>query len=234
MLTGTPPLALATPESGCPAANGYDMPADQLENLATAVKSGKPVDVLALGSASAVSQGKSGYLQAAVDALRTALPRVTFSLAVHARHGMTADEMLALLRTALAHKHYPLVLWQTGTVEAVQAIRPEDFGATLQEGADLVTAQQGNLVLIDFQFSRFLHGNTDLTPYEQTLDAAAAAPGVDFFHRFDLMHHWVQEGQIDLERTPKEQLESIVGRLNHCLGLALAHFLLEGISPGDH
>jgi hypothetical protein len=50
----------------------------------------------------------------------------------------------------------------------------------------------------------------------------AAQPDVMLFHRFDLMRHWVGEGQIDLERTPKGQRLKTVETLHSCLGSALA------------
>ena len=49
---------------------------------------------------------------------------------------MTADAMLPILQRELAAHHYDLVLWQTGTVEAVQGLRPDALRGVLQEGAD--------------------------------------------------------------------------------------------------
>ena len=37
---------------------------------------------------------------------------------------MTAEDMLPLIEAALKQQHYPLVLWQTGTVEAVRGLQP--------------------------------------------------------------------------------------------------------------
>lgn len=231
-LIGVAVAAGAAPEHGqaeiCPPSAAFETPDEPLDQLAAAIKSGGPVDILALGSANTWTENKDGYLGEMLQALQAALPQVNFRLTVVARRGMTAEEMLAHLKQALADQHYPLVLWQTGTVEAVQSIPPDDFASVLQAGATLVAGQGGDLVLIDPQFSRFLRANSDLDPYVQAIEAAATMPGVILFRRYDLMHSWIHEG-LDLERTPPRAQKAAVARLHACLGMTLGRFLLNGI-----
>jgi hypothetical protein len=116
---------------------------------------------------------------------------------------MTAEDMLPLIEAALKLQHYPLVLWQTGTVEAVRGLQPDGMADVLHAGAELVRNKGGDLVLVDPQFSRFLRANIDLDPYENVMQQVATMPGVALFHRFDLMRTWANDGRIDLEHTPK-------------------------------
>ena len=230
---GVAALAGAAPEQGwadvCPPPSvAFETPDEPLDQLAAAIKSGEPVDVLALGSAGTWTESKDGYIGDMLQTLQAALPTVNFRVTVFAHHGMTAEEMLSHLKEALADRHYPLVLWQTGTVEAVQGIPPDDFASVLQDGATMVTGQGGDLVLIDPQFSRFLRANSDLDPYVQAIEAAAAMPGVILFHRYALMHSWIHEG-LDLERTPPQAQKAAVMRLHACLGMTLGRFLLNGV-----
>jgi acyl-CoA thioesterase I len=141
---------------------------------------------------------------------------------------MTAEDMLPQLDAALKQQHFPLVLWQTGTVEAVRGLRPDGMLEVLHIGAEHVRDAGGDLVLIDPQFSRFLRANTDLDPYENVLQQVAAMPGVALFHRFDLMRTWANDGHIDLERTPKADRAKALDELNECLGQTLARFVLNG------
>ncbi len=212
----------------CPPSAGFETPDEPLDEFAGAVKAGEPVDILALGSAGTWTEDKNGYLGDMLQTLRAALPQVNFQVTVFARRGMTAEEMLTHLKQALGDRHYPLVLWQTGTVEAVQGMRPDDFASVLQDGATLVTGQGGDLVLIDPQFSRFLRANSDLDPYTQAIEAVATMPGVILFHRYDLMHSWIHEG-LDLERTSPRAEKAAVARLHACLGMTLGRFLLNGV-----
>ncbi len=233
LLAAAPPAAWATPEAdlpaACPPAGENSTPDQLLDNLATAMRAGAPINVLALGSASTAASGKIGFPYRMIQALTKILPNVTFRLTVQGGRGLSADQLLEQLRTDLARQRYQLVLWQTGTVEAVRGTSPDELSDTLEQGAELVAAQGGNLVLIDPQFSRMLRANTDLPPYEQAMAAAAALPGANLFHRFDLMHDWADQGLLDLERTPPSDQAAAVSLLHECIGRALAHFVLHGI-----
>jgi hypothetical protein len=162
-------------------------------------------------------------------ALEAAVPGVKFTLTVRGGRGLTAEQMLPLLANALKEQHYPLVLWQTGTVEAVRGLRPDGMLDVLHTGAEQVRDAGGDLVLIDPQFSRFLRANTDLDPYEGVLQQLATMPGVALFHRFDVMRAWANDGRIDLEHAQKADRDKALDELNECLGKALARFVLSGV-----
>jgi acyl-CoA thioesterase-1 len=213
-----------------------------LAQLAAAISAGGPVDILAVGSATTVgsvtntgehsaSQGGAFPWQM-VRAMHAAQPSVEFRLTVRGGRGMTAEEMLPLIDAALKQQRYPLVLWQTGTVEAVRGLQPDGMLDILHAGAERVRNADGDLVLIDPQFSRFLRANTDLDPYEGVMQQVATMPGVALFHRFDLMRAWANDGRIDLERTPKAGRDKALEDLNACLGKALARFVVSGVDMG--
>jgi hypothetical protein len=226
-----PPGVWAGPEgvSTCPVSADFETPEKPFMNLSAAIKSGRPVEILVLGSASTVAHGEAGYPNFMLKALRAALPNVRFQLTVQGGRGVTAGAMLDQLRSALKHDPVPLVIWQTGTVEAVQGIHPEELEDVLEEGADLVTAHGGDIILVDSQFSRFLRANADIESYEQAMAATAMLPNVGLFHRFDLMHSWVHGGFLDLERTDVSEQPAAVVRLSQCIGAALARFVLNGL-----
>jgi hypothetical protein len=136
--------------------------------------------------------------------------------------------MLPLLTEALGQQHFQLVLWQTGTVEAVRGLRPDSLQEVLADGAARIREQGGDLILIDPQFSRFLRANSNLDVYELVLQQVATMPGAVLFRRFDLMHAWVQEGVADLERASKPDRKKVLDQINTCLGDALARFILDG------
>lgn len=213
-----------------------------LAQLSAAIAGGGPIDILAVGSATTVgSVTRTGEHSAAqggafpwhmARALHDALPAVEFRLTVRGGRGMTAEDMLPLIDAALKQQRYPLVLWQTGTVEAVRGLQPDGMLDVLHTGAERVRDAGGDLVLIDPQFSRFLRANTDLDPYESVMQQVATMPGVALFHRFDLMRAWSTDGRIDLERTPKADRDKALDELNACLGKALARFVISGVELG--
>lgn len=158
--------------------------------------------------------------------LRALVPGADVQVVVRGGRGLLATEMLALLRKELAAAHYDLVIWQTGTVEAVRNLLPSEFGQTLADGAEAAQAAGADLVLVDPQFSRFLQANSNLDPYLQALQQVAAMPGVVLFHRFDLMRSWANDGQIDLEHTARSDRQKAIETLHACLGRSLARLVL--------
>jgi len=214
-----------------------------LEEFAAAIAAGHPVPILAVGSATTVgavsakdekpTAGEGGtFLEQMRRALNAAMPSVKFTLTVRGGRGMTGEAMLAQIQDALKQQHYPLVIWQTGTVEAVRGLRPDGLLDVLHDGADEVLNAGGDLVLIDPQFSRFLRANTDVDAYRDVMRQAATQPGVALFDRFNLMQTWADDGSIDLERTAKADRDKALDRLNMCLGQALAKFVLSGAELG--
>ena len=159
-------------------------------------------------------------------ALQQAVPGVRVEVVVRGGRGMTAADMLALMRTEIAAVKPQLILWQTGTVEAVRNSPPGEFGQVLLEGAEAAEQAGANLVLIDPQYSRFLQANSNLDPYTQAMQQAAMLPGTVLFHRFDLMRGWANAGQIDLERTPKAERRRAVETLHACIGVTLAKLVM--------
>jgi len=204
-----------------------------LPAVAAAIKAGGPVDILAIGSAASVGDQPGSSRHTAfpfrmVEALHAALPNIAFGLTLRGGRGMTAQDMLPMLKAALSARHYALVLWQTGTVEAVRGDDPDALQSALQEGIDDARQAGADVVLVDSQFSRFLRANTDLDPYETTMQEVAVMPGVVLFHRFDLMQNWVEEGGIDLESASRADRPKMMALLHTCLGETLARFVLTG------
>jgi len=170
---------------------------------------------------------QNGISWKAARALEAAVHGLHVDITFVGHHGEFAADLLAQMRVELRHKRYRLVLWQTGTIEAVEEQPPEDFYQALADGAAAVASAGADLVLIDPQYSRFLAANANVAPYLAALKATASLPGVALFHRFDLMHDWVDNGSIDLEDAPKADRPAIRARLHGCLGRELARELLE-------
>jgi len=221
----------------CPASEEVVVPDEPLEHVAAALAAGGPLNVLAIGTASTVGAPSSTthgvppnatFPHRMAEALVAARPGLKVQLSVRGARGLTAEALLPQLRQALKSQKYQLVIWQTGTVEAVRGERPDALLDALEQGTDLVQAAGADLILVDSQFSRFLRANADLGTYEMVLQQVAAVPGVVLFHRFDLMLDWAHSGQIDLERTSRKDRDATIALMNRCVGQALARFVLNG------
>lgn len=218
-------------------------------HVASVLKPGSTLNVLTVGSATVFSPTeslqpgtvtglalglgsgpRSGDLMASdaafplqmAKSFEASIPGLKVTVTVKGGRGMLATDMLDIIRSETAAHHYQLVIWQTGTVEAVRNVPAGAFYQTLSDGTAVIADAGADLALVDPQYSRFLRTNADLDPYAQTLQQIAGQPGVLLFHRFDLMKFWSSEAQIDLERTPKSQRVKAVEALHACLGERLA------------
>ena len=209
---------------GCPAPPSMAGSAEALPRVAAALKHGQ-LDVLAIGSGTMLgSRGRpeGSFASSMAQDLRAAFPGTEIRLTVQGERGMTAAAMLATLRKDLETRRYALVLWQTGTVEAVRKLPTEDLARTLDAGAEAVRQAGADLLLIDPQYSRMLEANADLKPYRETMLQAAQRHGAVLFRRFDVIRSWAKAGQLDLESAAKPERMKIADQLNTCLGQALA------------
>ncbi len=209
---------------------------EALPRVAALLRPGAVLDVLVVGSAPMFGRsppalrtpGVVAFPWRMAEALQAAVPGLTVNITVRGGRGATAGEMADMIRDALTTKPYALLLWQTGTVEAVQNLPPDDFTQALMEGVGAATQKGADVVLVDPQYSRFLQAHADVEPYEQALEGVAAMPGVELLHRFELMHHWIDGGQIDLENAEETERRPILDLLHRCLGAYLARMVLTG------
>ncbi len=208
-----------------------------MPQLAAALRHGGQLDVLALGSASLLGRhgGEAGSVpDRMVAALHARMPDATIRLTMRAGRTESASDMLATLKQELPAHRYQLVLWQSGTVEALRHLPPEQFRRTLDEGIAVATAAGADVVLMDMQYSHLLDQHADLEPYRAAMtEEAARRAGIMLFPRYALMRAWAEDGQLDLEATAKPDRRGAVARLHECLGDALAGMLIAAVQPGN-
>lgn len=93
-----------------------------LPKAAEAVKNGQPLTILVVGSRSSTiaSSESSAYPAQLLAALKEKLPQIQVSLSVELQTSKTAEEVDAALVKLVEAKKPTLVIWQTGTVDAMR------------------------------------------------------------------------------------------------------------------
>ena len=109
----------------------------QLPKVADAVKNARPLTILVIGSRSSTiaSSEASAYPARLQAALKEKLPNVPINLSVELQTAKTAEEVDAALVKLVEAKKPTLVIWQTGTVDAIRSVDPDDFRGTLAVSA---------------------------------------------------------------------------------------------------
>jgi hypothetical protein len=195
---------------------------------------GGSLRILVVGGASVLGPGTSGpsaawpaRLGALLEARR---PGLKLEMVVRGRRGLTTAEAEALLAEEMARAPAQLVLWATGTVNAVRGLEVDEMVEALNTGLDALKAAGADAVLLDPQFSRFLRANANIEPYRDALRLVAAAHQVPLLRRWDLMRYWAETDRVDVERTPKADRVAATDRLNDCLAQAVAALLRNGVA----
>ncbi|WP_291862601.1 SGNH/GDSL hydrolase family protein [Bradyrhizobium sp.] len=196
----------------------------QVEN---AIKSGRPLDILVVGSrSSTISTSEASAYPARLQAvLKQMLPKVAVNISVELQVKKTAEEVAGDLVKLVEVKKPTLVVWQTGTYDAMRSIDPEDFRAAVGEGVVALKEAGADVVLMNLQYSPRTEAMISASPYLDTMRVAAQQYDVPLFDRFAIMRHWNDQGDFDLF-SASHGLD-LAKRVHDCIGRALAKFVIE-------
>jgi hypothetical protein len=198
-----------------------------LPKVAEAVKTRQILDILVVGSRSSTintSDGSAypGRLQAM---LRDKLPSVTVNVSLELQVKKTAQEVAGGLANLVEAKKPTLVIWQTGTVDAMRSVDPDDFRAAVDQGVAALQNAGAEVVLVNLQYSPRTETMISASPYLDNMRVAAQQHDVPLFDRFAIMHHWQDQGDFDLFSTSHGL--DLAKRVHDCLGRALSQFVIE-------
>jgi hypothetical protein len=198
-----------------------------LPKVAEAVKSSHSLDILVVGSRSSTintSDGSAypGRLQAT---LRDKLPSVTVNVSVELQVKKTAQEVAGGLVTLVEAKKPTLVIWQTGTVDAMRSVDPDDFRTAVDEGVVALQNAGADVILMNLQYSPRTETMISATAYLDNMRVVAQQHDVPLFDRFAIMRQWNDQGNFDLFSTSHGI--DLAKRVHDCLGRALSQFVIE-------
>jgi hypothetical protein len=198
-----------------------------LPKVADAVKGGKPLSILVIGSrSSTIASSEASAYPARLQAMLTEkLPSVPISLSVELQTAKTAEEAAATLVKLVEAKKPTLVIWQTGTVDAMRSIDPDDFRSALDEGVVALQNAGTDVVLINLQYSPRTETMISAPPYLDNMRVVAQQHDVPLFDRFAIMRHWNDSGDFDLFSASHGI--DLAKRVHDCLGRALSTFVID-------
>ena len=148
--------------------------------------------------------------------------------------GEIASQMLARFERDVLPYHPQLVIWQTGTNQALRTGDIEGYADTIREGISRLKATSADVVLMDPQFApRVLARPTHLFVVD-SISAVANDMKVAVFRRFAVMRHWISSGQYKME----DIISSDGLHMNDVSYSCIAHLLADSIAAaataGNH
>jgi hypothetical protein len=198
-----------------------------LTKVTDAVKSGQPLNILVVGSRSSTitASEASAYPARLQETLKEKLPAIAVNVSVELRPKKTAQETAAELPKLMEDKKPTLVIWQTGTVDAMRSIDPDDFRSAVDEGVAALQKAGADVILMNLQYSPRTETMISASPYLDTMRVVAQQYDVPLFDRFAIMQQWNDSGDFDLFSAAHGL--DLAKRVHDCLGRALSTFVLD-------
>jgi hypothetical protein len=191
----------------------------------------KHVSIVVLGSASSSLPGAEGAAKAYPARLQDSLTRrlgegVTVKVLAHTRARDTASEMVKSLRQVLAEDKPDLVVWQTGTVDAMLGVDPDEFQAALGTGLDVLHSGNADAVFVNMQYSPRTDSMISLGAYVDAMRFVALQREIPLFDRLGVMKDWNEMGVFDLSAATKKI--DVAEKVHDCIGRMLARLVVDG------
>jgi acyl-CoA thioesterase-1 len=199
---------------------------DKLPHLAERLRAEQPVRIIAIGGASttglAAGSSDLAYPHRLQEILTREYPSSSITVVNRGVPRQTARQMLERFPTDVIPEDPVLVIWETGTTDAVRGVGVDDFAATLQTGIDELKAHGIDIMLVDLQFS---HSTTTVMDFEQYLNAlhrVGDVNDVNVFPRFEMMRYWSEQNVFNFDGVAKDERASLAAKVYECIAGKLA------------
>jgi lysophospholipase L1-like esterase len=176
----------------------------------------------ALAGPDGPSSAYPGRLEAV---LRQRLPGVAVKVVTLVRSRQTAEDMAKGMAKLMVDERPDLVVWQSGTTDAIRRIEPDDFRVALDEGIEAVQKAGADIILMNMQYSPRTEIMVALDPYADTMRVVAQQHEVPLFDRLSIMRHWSDTGAFDLYAGGKDNF--LASRVHDCIGRGMAAMILD-------
>jgi hypothetical protein len=220
--------AYAKNTEGCIASAGAVGPDFAMPHVATAIVK-KRLDVVVIGSASSELAGPAGanlaYPTRLEAALGKMLPGIAVKVTTYTRPRESAEEMERKLSRIVAETRPALVVWQTGTADAIRGVDPDGFRLALDDGVDTLQAAGADTVFINMQYSPRTEAMLAVGAYADAMRMIALQREVVLFDRLSIMKRWSEAGVFDLYAATRKT--DVAEQVHDCLGRLLANVVVE-------
>jgi hypothetical protein len=219
--------AIGAEDSACLTAASLVNADFPLTHVATAIKN-KQLGIAVVGSTSSILAGATkaaAYPIKLEAALANRLKDVKVKVTSFAKPRQTAADMAKDFEKILMDAKPALVIWQTGTVDAIRGIDVDEFRTTLDEGVDKLHSGHADVVLMNMQYSPRTDTMIAVTGYADVMRFVGLQREVPLFDRLAIMRQWYDLGTFDLYAATKNT--DMAERVHGCLGQLLADLVIE-------
>jgi len=201
----------------------------QLKRVSSAVVKQKRLRVSVVGTGSSALAGPDGppsAYPARLEAVLTQrLPGVTVTVVTLLRTRLTADDLARGMDKLVADEQPDLVIWQTGTTDAIRRVDPDMFKAALEDGVERLHKGNADVILMNMQYSPRTETMIAVTPYADVMRVVAQHYDVPLFDRLGIMRHWSETGAFDFYAPGRDNV--LAQRVHDCIARAIAALVIN-------
>lgn len=200
-----------------------------LPGLAKRIAAHAPVKVVVIGTSYSAFAGTDRDKVSYVGPLKTELarrfPNSAVELVDKSIPRQTALQMVERMERDVVPEKPQLVIWQTGTTDAVRNVDPAEFKRALVQGQKILRKSGADIAMINMQYARAPANVIRYEPYAEGMETVSGMKGVVLFRRLDIMRHWVASGQFDFDDVPPAERMALVERAQICVARLLADLI---------
>lgn len=235
-LVGAATMAQAEEPNTCEVPSYLQHTDATLGRVAAAVRKSRKLDVMVVGSGSSQLPGADGprfaYPARLNAALAARLPGVSVKVTTDVKPRRTCEQMAETFPRMIAEHKPTLVIWQTGTFDAIRGIDPDDFRAKLANGIDALHDGGADVVLLNPQFSPRTELMLAAGTYADNMRVVAQQHEVPLFDRMAIMKHWSEAGTFDLSTAASDP--EMAHKVHDCIGRLLSDLVIDGSGLERH
>ena len=202
---------------------------NELKHVAEAVQKEKKLTIAVVGTGSSILAGpdgpRSAYPARLEAVLKAKLPSVAVKVISLVRTRMTAEDMAKGMEKMLTDEKPDLVIWQTGTLDAIRRVDPDEFKAALDEGVETLHKGGADVILMNMQYSPRTEIMVSYVPYADDMRVVAQQLEIPLFDRLAIMRHWSDTGAFDLYAAGKDNV--LAQRVHDCIGRGIASMIID-------
>jgi hypothetical protein len=221
--------ALAAERQSCEIPGYLLFDGNQLKHVAETVTKDHRLTIAVVGTGSSILAGpegpRSAYPARLETALRYRLPNTTVKVVTLVRTRLTAEDLAQGMAKLLLDEKPDLVIWQTGTIDAMRRLDPDNFRVALEDGVETLRKGGADVILMNQQYSPRTETMITLGPYADTMRVVAREHEVPLFDRLSIMRHWSESGAFDLYAAGKDNV--LAHRVHDCIGRGIAALIIE-------
>lgn len=224
-------VASAGPGDSCAVAAHLVHADAALPRVAAAIKA-KNLKVVVAGTGSSTLPGANGaaaaYPARLEEALQKKLPDVKVTIISLIKSRQTAADMAAEFPKVLATEKPNLVIWQTGTADAMRGVSTDEFQVTLEQAVGKLRDGGADVIFVNPQYNPRSDAVIGTAPYAEAIRWVALGNALNLFDRQAVMRQWGELGTFDLLAATKSL--DTAANVHECIGRLLAHLVIQGLA----